>query len=50
MDRAAWAALAPTAAHPLTEQELVRLRGLGDTLDVREVADVYVPLSRLLNL
>jgi type I pantothenate kinase len=50
MDRAAWAALAPTAAHPLSEQELVRLRGLGDTLDLREVADVYVPLSRLLNL
>jgi type I pantothenate kinase len=50
LDRAAWAALAPAAAHPLTEQELVRLRGLGDTLDVREVADVYVPLSRLLNL
>src|SRR5690606_3228580 len=50
MDRAAWAALAPTAAHPLTEHELVRLRGLGDTLDLREVADVYVPLSRLLNL
>jgi type I pantothenate kinase len=50
MDRAAWAALAPTAAHPLTEHELVRLRGLGDTLDLREVAEVYVPLSRLLNL
>ncbi|RQP08567.1 MAG: type I pantothenate kinase [Microbacteriaceae bacterium] len=50
LDRAAWAALAPTTAHPLTEEELVRLRGLGDALDLREVADVYVPLSRLLNL
>lgn len=50
LDRAAWAALAPTTAHPLTEEELVRLRGLGDALDLREVAEVYVPLSRLLNL
>src|SRR5690606_2262140 len=50
LDRAAWAALAPTAAHPLTETELVRLRGLGESLDLREVAEVYVPLSRLLNL
>jgi type I pantothenate kinase len=50
LDRAAWAALAPATAHPLTEQELVRLRGLGDALDLREVAEVYVPLSRLLNL
>ncbi len=50
LDRAAWAALAPTTAHPLSEEELVRLRGLGDALDLREVAEVYVPLSRLLNL
>ena len=50
LDRAAWAALAPTTAHPLSEDEVVRLRGLGDALDLREVADVYVPLSRLLNL
>jgi len=50
LDRAAWAALAPTTAHPLTEDEVVRLRGLGDALDLREVAEVYVPLSRLLNL
>ncbi|TPX06205.1 type I pantothenate kinase, partial [Schumannella luteola] len=50
LDRADWAALAPAAAHPLTEEELVRLRGLGEALDLREVAEVYVPLSRLLNL
>lgn len=50
LDRAAWAALAPTTAHPLSEDEVVRLRGLGDALDLREVAEVYVPLSRLLNL
>ena len=50
LDRADWAALAPVAAHPLTELELEQLRGIGDLLDLREVADVYVPLSRLINL
>ncbi|PZQ90512.1 MAG: type I pantothenate kinase [Leifsonia xyli] len=50
LDRADWAALAPATAHPLGEEEIVRLRGLGDALDLREVAEVYVPLSRLLNL
>jgi type I pantothenate kinase len=50
IDRADWAELAPSVPQPLTESELLRLRGLGDTLDLNEVADVYVPLSRLLNL
>lgn len=50
VERADWAALAPAAANPLTPEEIVRLRGLGDELDTDEVADVYVPLSRLLNL
>jgi len=50
IDRAAWAELAPTTRLPLTETELVQLRGLGDRLDLAEVAEVYLPLSRLLNL
>ncbi|MCU1529826.1 MAG: pantothenate kinase [Frondihabitans sp.] len=50
IDRAAWAALAPTTQNPLTETELVQLRGLGDRLDLQEVSDVYLPLSRLINL
>ncbi len=50
IDRADWAELAPTTRLPLTETELVQLRGLGDVLDLREVSDVYLPLSRLLNL
>ncbi|MFN4003048.1 type I pantothenate kinase [Microcella sp.] len=50
IDRRRWSALAPVTAHPLTETELVQLRGLGDALDMREVAEVYVPLSRLLSL
>lgn len=50
IDRDVWAELAPTTQLPLTELELVQLRGLGDLLDLREVSDVYLPLSRLLNL
>ena len=50
IDRQSWAALVPATAHPLTETELVQLRGLGDALDMREVDEVYVPLSRLLSL
>ena len=50
VDRARWAALAPAAALPLDERQLIRLRGLGEPLDSHEVADVYAPLSRLLNL
>ncbi|WP_166868831.1 type I pantothenate kinase [Salinibacterium sp. ZJ70] len=50
VERADWAALAPAAANPMTAAELVRLRGLGEALDEREVEEVYIPLSRLLNL
>jgi len=50
LDRAAWAALAPAMESPLTTEEITRLRGLGDQLDLREVEEVYLPLSRLLSL
>jgi len=50
IDRRDWAALAPTMELPLTELEIVQLRGLGDVLDLQEVAEVYLPLSRLLTL
>ena len=35
---------------PLNEEDIERLRGLGDGLDLNEVRDVYLPLSRLLYL
>jgi type I pantothenate kinase len=40
------------AATPLTirERDLEALRGINDHLDLHEVADVYLPLTRLLNL
>ena len=50
LDRAAWAALADTTASPLTTEEITRVRGLGDALDLDEVEQVYLPLSRLLSL
>jgi type I pantothenate kinase len=50
LDRTAWAALANSTASPLTADEIARLRGLGDALDLDEVEQVYLPLSRLLSL
>ena len=53
LDRAAWAALAEVTeqtSQPLTAEEIDRLRGLGDQLDLDEVREVYLPLSRLLSL
>jgi type I pantothenate kinase len=48
--RGEWARL--RAATPLTldETDLERLRGINEQLSLDEVADVYLPLSRLLNL
>jgi type I pantothenate kinase len=50
LERAAWAELAGTTETVLTPEEIVRLRGLGDQLDLREIEQVYLPLSRLLSL
>jgi type I pantothenate kinase len=50
LERAAWAELAGSAETVLTPDEVVRLRGLGDQLDLREIEQVYLPLSRLLSL
>jgi type I pantothenate kinase len=50
LDRTAWARL--RAATPMTigEEDLPTLRGINERLTLDEVADVYLPLSRLLNL
>ncbi len=49
-DREQWAAL--RAATPLTlgEDDLESLRGINERIDLDEVAAVYLPLTRLLNL
>ena len=49
-DRESWSALAESTPLPLTNADIDRLRGLGETIDLDEVATVYLPLSRLLNL
>ncbi|WP_065570895.1 type I pantothenate kinase [Microbacterium oleivorans] len=48
--RAEWARMAAGMEQPLTENEVVQLRGIGDRLDITEVREVYLPLSRLLSL
>ena len=48
--RADWAELGEHFDQPLSAEEIARLRGLGDQLDLEEVRQVYLPLSRLLSL
>jgi type I pantothenate kinase len=50
LDRDAWAALGREVESPLTAEEIRRLRGLGDSLDLEEVEQVYLPISRLLSM
>ena len=49
-DRDEWSRLRLATPLPLAAEELEALRGLNDRLDLNEVSDVYLPLSRLLNL
>jgi len=49
-DRDAWATLRAATPMTLREPELARLRGINDRIDMDEVASIYLPLSRLLNL
>jgi type I pantothenate kinase len=48
--RAEWAALREDTPMTLTPDEVSRLRSLHDRLDMQEVEDIYLPLSRLLSL
>lgn len=50
LDRQTWSRLSHEIDVPLTAREIENLRGLGDRLDVDEVREVYLPLSRLLTL
>jgi type I pantothenate kinase len=49
-DRASWAKLGENTPLPLTAAELDAVRSLGDAVDLDEVREVYLPLSRLLTL
>ena len=50
LSRSDWARLREQTPLSLTAEELDELRGLGDFLDLDEVRDVYLSVSRLLNL
>ena len=45
-----WAKLRDSTPLTLSEQDLARLRGINDRISLAEVVDIYLPLSRLLNL
>ncbi|PZO81752.1 MAG: type I pantothenate kinase, partial [Micavibrio aeruginosavorus] len=45
-----WKNLRENTPLTLTEQEVEKLRSLNDTMSLDEVADIYLPLSRLLYL
>lgn len=50
IDRADWARLSAGLDQPLSETEVVGIRGIGDRLNLDEIREVYMPLSRLLSL
>ena len=47
--RAQWAALRDDTPMTLTEKEVAQLHSLHDRLDMKEVEEIYLPLSRLLS-
>lgn len=49
-ERPEWAALRAAETVPLAEEDLARIRGINDRIDMAEVEEVYLPLSRLLHL
>nr|WP_281177490.1 type I pantothenate kinase [Granulicoccus phenolivorans] len=49
-DRAAWAAMAASTPMTLDQEVLDSIRGQGDPISLRDVAEVYLPLTRLLSM
>jgi type I pantothenate kinase len=47
--RSRWSALSSSLGSPLTADEIERIRGLGDSLDLDEVDSIYIPLTNLLS-
>jgi type I pantothenate kinase len=48
LDRTAWARLRENHPLSLSAEDVARLEGLGDRVDLAEVEQIYLPLSRLL--
>jgi len=50
LSRAEWAALRADTPMTLTPDEVTRVRSLHDRLDMKEIEEIYLPISRLLSL
>jgi len=50
LTREEWSQLRNSTPMTLTEDDLASLRGINEQVSLREVAEIYLPLSRLLNL
>ena len=48
--RSQWAALRDDTPMTLSPEEITRVRSLHDRLDIKEVEEIYLPLSRLLSI
>ncbi|WP_322803295.1 type I pantothenate kinase [Vibrio alfacsensis] len=49
-DRAAWAELRNSVPMTLSADDLIALQGINENLTMEEAVEIYLPLSRLLNL
>ena len=49
-NRESWAALRNNVELTLSEDDLKQLQGINEELSLKEVVDIYLPLSRMLNL
>ncbi|MBK8315207.1 MAG: type I pantothenate kinase [Acidobacteria bacterium] len=49
-DRDEWSRLRASTPLTLAEEDLTRLRGINDSISLQEVEEIFLPLSRLLNL
>jgi type I pantothenate kinase len=50
LTREEWSRLRNSTPLTLTEDDLAKLRGINEQVSLREVEEIYLPLSRLLNL
>ena len=50
LSRGEWAALREDTPMTLTADEVTRVRSLHDRLDMKEIEEIYLPISRLLSL
>jgi type I pantothenate kinase len=49
-DREEWSTLRDNIPLPLTEEDLQQLKGLNEMVSIQEVEQIYLPLTRLINL